>query len=444
MGNEEMQARASSAKNGALPLPKAPTAPGLQHPMAYYFVSELLGTGVRYEDEERPFGRLEDIGARHAQISYPLAASLEVVAGRRGIVLVAWSDVASLSSRQIVVRKGAAEVPKADFWLRRDVLDDQVVDISGAKVRRVNDIHVLHAEGQLIIAHVDIGLRGILRRIGIERPACALVRWLSDYTIKESFVSWRNLEMLNPNVFSGELRVSAPPSQLAEIHPAELADILESLGLQDRQALFKKLSAETAAEALQEVDPGMQRALISEQVPEKAADILQEMRAKDAAAVLRDMHETEAEDIMSRMESGAAEDVQTLLAHEEETAGGAMETSCLEARPGQRAGEVLEGVRAVAKEAGVFNYVYVLDGRRHLLGVLNLRELFSAPPDVPIESLMTAHIVKVRPDTRLRDVGRAFAKYGFRAIPVVTEDNVFIGAVRLTHVLDEIWPMFRE
>jgi magnesium transporter len=156
------------------------------------------------------------------------------------------------------------------------------------------------------------------------------------------------------------------------------------------------------------------------------------------------MHETEAEDIMSRMESGAAEDVQTLLAHEGETAGGAMETSCLEASPGQRAGEVLEGVRAVAKEAGVFNYVYVLDGRRHLLGVLNLRELFSAPPDAPIESLMAAHIVKVRPDTRLRDVGRAFAKYGFRAIPVVTEDNVFIGAVRLTHVLDKIWPMFRE
>ena len=435
---------AAKASGPALAPPSAAEAAGAQAPFTYYFLSELLGAPVRQEGQKRAFGRLRDIGARDAGINYPLASCLDVAGRGYKRLTVPWADVAQLSRREIVVRSAGGEGSDARFWLRRDVLDDQVVDVWGAKVHRVNDIHMLYAEGQLIVAHVEVGMRGLLRRIGIERPAVALVQWLLDYTIRDSFVSWRNLEMLNPSVFSGELRASAAPSQLAEIHPAELADIMQQLGVRDRQTLFSRLSVETAAEALREVDPETQRTLIAHQQPDRAADILEEMRPKEAADLLRDLHVPDAQSLLSQMEKEAGEDVRAILAHGESSAGGSLETVCIEARPEEAASVVLNRVRTMAEEVGVFNYVYVLDEQGHLVGVLSLRELLRAQPDAPLRSLMSTYVVRVAPETSLSDLARLFGKYGFRAIPVVDERNVFVGAVRLSSVLARVSPLFRQ
>jgi Mg/Co/Ni transporter MgtE len=324
------------------------------------------------------------------------------------------------------------------------VLDDQVVDLSGARVVRVNDVHMLHAEGQLIIAHVAVGIRSILRRLGFERPVSALMRWLLDYTLKDSFVTWRNVELVAAAGAPGLLRVSGAPLRLAEIHPADLADIMEQLGARERQELLSRLPLGKAAEALGEVDPELQRALISREQPERAADILEEMPAKEAADVLRDLHQSDVQRIISRMEREAAQDIVTILSHRQESAGGMMATQCIEAKPQQRAAEVLEQVRSVADQVEVLNYAYVLDEEGRLLGVANLRQLMRAAPDSTMQSLMATDVVKVTPRTSVKDVARLFVRYGFRAIPVVDKRNVFLGAVRLMSVLEELSPLFKD
>jgi CBS domain-containing protein len=417
---------------------------GQAGPHNYYFLSQLLNCRVFHEGNEQAFGRLHDIGAHYTSAAYPLAVCLEVKRRYGNTVVIPWSDVIEFTPQKIIARKETGAAPQADFWLRRDVLDDQVVDISGAKVVRVNDVHVLHAEGQLIIAHVEVGMRGLLRRLGFEKAASRLLNWLLDYSLKDEFITWRNVQLISPGAAPVQIRISAAPTPFAEIHPAELADILEQLSVRERQTFFSKLPVETAAEALGEADPETQRSLISQEKPDKAADILEEMPAKDAADVLRDLDRRQAQGIMSRMDREAAEDVQSVLIHDQRSAGGAMGIYCFEASPSEGAAQVLVRIRTLSEEVDVFNYVYVLDEQRRLLGVVGLRELLKAEPGATMERLMGKDLVTVTPETSLKAVARLFAKYGFRAIPVIDDKNVFLGAVRLISILEELSPLFKE
>lgn len=413
----------------------------------YCYLSEVLGAPVRLEGAGTAVGRLRDIGFQ-GTAAYPSATCLRVAtrAARGGGApsTVHWSAVAHFAPSGVVLRNAGEAAPPVDFWVRRDVLDNQVVDISGAKVRRVNDVHLLYAEGKLLAVHAEIGVLGILRRLGIERPALALFRWLFDYTLKERFVTWRHVQVVSPGDSPGGVRVSLATHRLAELHPAELADILEELGVRERQTLLGRLDTETAAEAIEEMVPDVQRTVLTEQDPGKAADILEEMPPDEAADVLRDIAEGDAERIIGRMERDAAEDVRELLAHDERTAGGMMSLSCVEARAEQTAADVLEAIRPISDDVTEFNIIYVLDEARRLLGVVGLRDLLRAAPDTRVGKLMLTHIVKVGPDVGLEELGRLFAKYGIRAIPVVDSDNVFLGAVCLKDVLYELLPQLKE
>jgi len=409
----------------------------------YYYLSDLLSSWVWYEWESAPLGRLGDIGVQKTA-PYPQACSIEVRSHRTGPVTLPWSGVVSIANRQVTVRKQHEAPPQADFWLRRDVLDTQVVDLSGAKVHRVNDVHLIYAEGQLVAAHVGVGYLGILRRLGFDKPVAALLRWLLDYTMKDTFVSWRHVELVGRAGTVGAVRVATTDRRFADMHPAEIADVLEQLGVKERHALFQTLDVETAAETLEEVAPGMQRLLIAQEEPGKAADVLEEMPAKEAAHLLREMTHTDAERIISRMESDEADDVRTLLAHEEKSAGGVMTASCIEARPDEMAASVMARVREMAEESEVFNTIFVLDEARHLVGVVSLRELLRAAPGATLDTLMTTSIIKVAPDANMRDVAGLFVKYGVRAIPVVGEDDTFLGAVRLKNIVGELPELLRR
>ncbi|MCU0727877.1 MAG: CBS domain-containing protein, partial [Planctomycetes bacterium] len=334
--------------------------------------------------------------------------------------------------------------PTAEFLLRHDVLDDQVIDVYGAKVIRVNDIHLVYTQGQLVLGHVDVGMLGLLRRLGFAGLACALLRWLLDYQIPERFVTWRHVHVMSPGAPRAGIRLSAALTLLADKHPADIADIIEDLGVSEGHELFRALPVETAADAFEELEDNVQRALISQEEPWRAADILEEIPAAEAATVLRDIHDADAEHIISRMESEAAEDVRAVLSHEEETAGGIMAPDCIEAKPSERAGAVLSRARALSDEVEVFYYVYVLDEERRLLGALSLRELLCAPAETLLGDLMETDLITVLPDARHRDVAVVLLKYGLRAVPVVDERGVFLGAVRIFTVAESLLTDLRE
>jgi CBS domain-containing protein len=419
---------------------EAPASLPVSAPVAhvtFLYLSRVLDRPVRYEDAPKAFGSLHDIGAART-ISYPQAVSIEVETTGAPMLTLPWSVVCSVSLVEVVIRRAAGPPPRPEFWARRDVLDDQVVDVSGARVLRVNDVHMIYSGGTLILAHAEVGLLGILRRLRFERFVCFLLRWLFDYTLQESFVTWRHIEVLSPGGIPGGVRVANLQDRLSSIHPAELADIMGDLGSEDRQALFAALSVEAAADTLEEVTPEYQRALVAQTEPERVADILEEMPSNEAANVLRDLNQSDAQSIMNRMESEAVADVRSILSHEEDSAGGAMATHCLEAECQESAGSVLQRVRRLAAEVDLFNHIYVLDPARHLTGVLTLRQLLRAEDGLTMADLMTKEPITVTPETRLREVARLLVKYGFRAIPVVDAEQVFLGAVRFRDVQAEL------
>jgi Mg/Co/Ni transporter MgtE len=197
------------------------------------------------------------------------------------------------------------------------------------------------------------------------------------------------------------------------------------------------MSVETAADALEEVTPEYQRTLVSHGEPGRVADILEEMPPDEAAEVLRDLG-PDAQNIINRMEGEAASEVQTLLAHKEESAGGVMDPSCIEAQPGDSAASILERIPELTEEVEVYTLIFVVDGNRVLKGVLSLRELFRAAPEARLESLISHELITVTPETRLKDVAREFAKYKFQAVPVVNDGGVLQGVVRYDSVLSHL------
>lgn len=433
----------SAARNGSSSAPAAGTVRKNGPTVAFHYLSDLLDCRVRYVGERRPFGRLQDIGAS-AGTPYPQATVIDVKGrhGRRSIV--PWANVETLSPRELVVRRdGAAPPPAADFWARRDVLDDQVVDVSGARVLRVNDLHLLHSGSTLMFAHVEVGMLGLLRRLRFERPVSFLLRWLFDYTLPESFVTWRHLEVLSPGGVPGGVRVAALNERLTRIHPGELADILERLGVQNRQQVFNALSIQTAAHTLEAVTPEFQRTLVTQEQPDRVAKILGEMPTHEAADLLRELG-PDAPAILRRMEQDMASDVASVLAHDERTAGGVMSTDCIEAAPDQRVSEVLAHIRRTVADRDVYTVIYVLDAERRLLGVASLKYLLAAADDAPMEAFMMKDSATVGPDTRLRDVARVFLKYGFLSLPVVGADGVFLGAVNSHSVMPELSAFLKD
>lgn len=412
-------------------------------PVVFYNLSDLLGRPVRYDDARKPFGRLYDIGAS-TQTSYPLSTCLDICVRRsQPHLIIPWSQVKIITREETVLSRNDTPAPTADFWARRDVLDDQVVDVSGAQVLRVNDVHLIYSENKLIFGHVEVGLRGILRRLRFERPVAFLAQWLFDYTLKDSFVTWRHIQVLSPGGIPGGVRVASLSDRLADIHPAELADILEQLGVKDRQVLFNSLSVSAAADTLEEINPEFQRTLVSHGEPGRVADILEEMPPDEAADVLRDLG-PDAQSLINQMEDGAAAEVQTLLSHNEETVGGEMDTNGVEAQTGQRVSTVLERLRHLQDDVKVYNLIYVLDEKRLLKGVISLRELLRADPDSHLETIMKEVLVHVTPDTRLKDAAREFAKFGFPALPVLDPGGTFLGIIRYDSVLAHLSEFLKD
>jgi len=251
---------------------------------------------------------------------YPMIIGLVVKRkGRAGRSYLPWEKIARIepmvTSSEETFQASEAVLPEKDIVLLREVMDKQIVDTFGAKVVRVNDLHFLRMNAHLRLVHVDVGFRGLMRRVGWERLVDRVLRWLFSYELPNQFISWKYVQLLSG---SDLLQLSVSQKKLMHLHPADLADIIEDLSGRERSAMFHALDPETAADALEEIDPKIQKSLIEETPVEKASDIVEEMSPSDAADLLGDLPEEKAEEILEGMEKEKAEDVRELLVHADE------------------------------------------------------------------------------------------------------------------------------
>jgi Mg/Co/Ni transporter MgtE len=330
---------------------------------------------------------------------------------------------------------------QGELLLKDALLDKQVVDTDGAKIRRVNDLQFLKTSQGMHLVHVDVGFRGVIRRMGLIKPFDIIFQGLFDYKLPNQFISWKFVQPVHsPDL----LRLNITQNRLGKIHPADLADILEEMDIKQRAAVFQALDVETAAETLEETDPKVQVSLINDLNSEKASDIIEEMSLSEAADLIADLPKAKAEGILNEMEKDIADDVKELLTHPEREAGGMMTTSYLSFRPSMTVKETLERFRQEAADIEMVYYVYVTDDEEHLLGVVTLRDLILADQDKKLEELMDERVISVKLDDNDDTIAEQFAKYGVTAIPVVDENDRMQGTIMFKNLLEVVAPQLEK
>jgi magnesium transporter len=404
------------------------------------FISELTGRPVTDIDGTR-IGVLKDLLARQiGEFSHPVVSAI-IVHGPGGDRTIPYSDLAALLSAAIPLKRPLKEIAAHEFHddeirLVQDVLDKQILDTDGARVVRVNDIELVRVNGEVIVSNVDVGLLGILRRIGLEKLGTwTAKRFKTD--LSTGAISW---DFVEPLVHDQFMRLKVPSSKLAELHPSDIAEIISDLSRAEHSELLHKLDLKQLADTLEEVEPDFQANLLEHFPDEKVADVLEEMAPDEATDLLAEMPDERRQGLLRLMETDEANEVRELLQYDEDTAGGLMTTEYIAVDPLMTAAQAIEHLRKVGEEAELIYYVYVADADNHLVGVFSLSDLIVAKPETPIIEFMHKRVVSVELGTKQDEIAQTVSKYNLIAVPVVDADNHLHGIVTADDALDKMIP----
>ena len=358
----------------------------------------------------------------------------------------AWLTIRYDQVRSIEVGKGISLndeqlVPYHDdeYMLRiaRDLLDQQIIDVNGRKVVRVNDITMeIRRDGArdtLSVMDVDIGIRSIFRRLCQGVVPVMWVRRLQS-RIPPNSIPWDFANVVEPDPLR-RLRLNISYNKLEQLHPADLADIVEELSPAEREAIFETIDSEVAADALTEVDPKMQARILESLEPEKAADIVEEMAPDEAADILSELHEDTSEEILDEMDSEPKTEVRELLEFEDDTAGGLMNTEFVSLHENASAMDALAALRGNEDLLETLNTVFLVDPDERLVGSIPLARLFLASGGAKLRELTSEPLIQVGVDEHQDRITELFDKYNLLTLPVVDEDGKLAGVITADDII---------
>jgi CBS domain-containing protein len=386
-------------------------------------------------------GKINDILVRPRD-HFPFVSKVAVrLDSKGGIVYIPWDLVRSASYEgfrlSTSLEAAAQEAPEeADVSVRARILDRQIVDVSGKRVVRVHDLKFGAVGDEVLLTHVDIGTRGMLRRLGYEHFTLGLCNIL-HIRFSERLIAWEHVQLPTEG---DEIHFDESREAIENMQPADLADIAESLSAPERAAFLGAMDEEIAADALQEMEPGLQVSVVNELSDEQASDIIEEMDPDAGADLLADLPEERADAILNLMEPDEAADLRELLQYPDDSAGGLMTVEYVAIPQGITAAEALQRLRLDAQDAETIYYVYVVDPDEHLVGVMSLRDLVIAPPDAIVDDIMDENVVRVGLDANQRDIAHTVAHYNLLAVPVVDEEDRLQGIVTVDDAIDAAIP----
>jgi magnesium transporter len=396
-----------------------------------FFLSEILGRRV-FAKKQR-IGRLGDLAIVETR-NFPEVT--QVVVERpygRPALTIPWDRVLLISNHEVVLDV-AEEVlaqferaPQENLILLHDhILDKKILDMDDHEVEVVYDVKLALQNGKLYATEVDFSRYRALRRLGLHK----LAKLLADRNV-ENRVSWLYVQPLPEQLgsFAGNIKLKVPKAELNEIHPADLADILEELEGGQRVALFNALDAERASDTLEEIEPRVQRELIHAIEKERAALLINEMSPAQAADILAILPRDEAAALLRLIDREKSSKVEHIIGEHNEQILLYASPELIKLPPGTSAAEVLDRYRELATGKNIVTYVYVTDAAGTLKGVVDLREIVAAEPGQTLGDIMTEHVIALPKDATLREAVMLFERYSFRALPITDEEDHLLGAV---------------
>lgn len=403
----------------------------------FFYLSQCLDRPVVSSAGEK-LGRLWEVGCTAGEV-FPRVVTYYIRPTLfSSVVLAAPAPAfATIPASPLVLTRAPEDLKPSrrragELLLRKEILDKQIVDTDGAKVVRVNDVHLLRAGTEVRVVHVDIGTRGLLRRLGWEGLA---TRLFGNGRLGERLLSWRYVVPLRSGSLTQDLRLNVAQKQLAQLHPAELAEILEELDRFEGPAVLEALDVPKAAQTLAELSPPVQRLLLQALDVKRAASLLVALPPDEVADLLQQLPDQLREQLMSHMPAAEAAQVENLLAQEPDTAGAVMNPETFSVAPGTSVGEVLRRLRQGPEELARTYAVLVVGGERQLLGLLELPALLRAEEGRVVEEVMDADPVAVRPEDPMSDVAELFDRFNLLAMPVVDGQRRLTGVITVDDVV---------
>lgn len=402
-----------------------------------FFFSRLLGKTV-VDPRGKRIGRVTDLAVDTEDL--PRVIGLEIRTTHQEEMLLDWQEVHVWIRQYISVRRRRKELHPLlangqRLFLRRDLLDKQIVDLHGRKVVRINDLKLATIHGDLRLVAVDIGFRGLLRRLGLR----GLVHWWEKRgrDLPDTLISWQDVERIETE--ANRVKLNVPYQRLAKLHPADLADIIEDLNNRERTAVLQALEMDVAAETFQEIEPEVQSAILEHMSGERASDLLETMPADEAAEILGELPDDRAEELLNLMEVDQANEVRELLEYEEGTAGRLMTTEYMAFPQNLTAEETIARLREAKPDPEVAYYLYVVDEGGILRGVVSLRDLVISPGATPLAEIMNPRVASVHDTDDQANVAEVITKYDLLAVPVIDEGGVLVGVVVINDLVDAVF-----
>lgn len=399
------------------------------------YLSQVLSRPIRDLEGER-VATIKDVIVRLGQEDHPPLIGLLARYRRRDFFVSRWritefneqgarlnSDILDL--RPFMRRDG-------EVLLARNVLDKQLIDVNGKRVVRVNDVQIIHAADEWRVTGADVSLQGLWRRLappglmGTRKPV--------------EVIDWSNVGYLATD--EATVRLKSSSDKLARLHPVEIARLAEALSYHHGSEVVESLDDETAAETLEEMPPERQARIIGDMDEERAADILEWMSPDEAADVLGDLPEEKAEELLGLMDDQEQAEVAELLPYEDDTAGGLMTTEFVTLPRELTVAAALARLREMAQTPNMIYYLYVVEGEGswQLSGVIALRSLILADPQVPLDEVMRSEFQTAHPDEPAREVAQRIAEYNLLALPVVDQAGDILGIITVDDAMEILLP----
>jgi len=401
------------------------------------YLSHILNTKVS-DSADEVVGRLKDVLVKVGFGQYSPLSHLVVMPKKgKDLIYIPYSYVENFSKEEISLKTLFSKIPIEQTppehcaFLNRDVLDQQIVDVGGSRVVRVNDLKVGDSDGRTCVLGIDISVKGLLRRLGL-----AQLDFLNLF--KVNLIDWRKAQPVR-----GVLHLDSMSKELAKLHPADLANIVEDLSIKNGSRLVASLDAESAAKVLEEVDPKLQKILVNQFTPEQIKNILTKMSIDEIVDLLKDLPVEEEGIVMSQLQNGKMKKIKQLLKYHNDTAGGLMTPDYISMRPENTVADAIEEIKKYSENLRSILYIYVTDADNKFIGAVSLRWLIlSQDKNKTISNFVKRipHKSLLKCDYTVEQVVNIMTKYDLNMAAVVDEKNKMMGVVTIDDVMRHLVP----
>ncbi len=401
------------------------------------YLSQILGRPI-FDAEGEKIAVIKDVIVRYGEEDYPPIIGL-VARYRRRNFFMPRAKISTLEETGAKMNSGVLDLSpfarrEGEVLLAKDVLDNQLIDVDGKRVVRVNDVQIITVVNQWRVSGADVSLRGFLRRL--------MPSGFYGSNIPVEVLDWADVGYLATDKSSVAVRLKSSKDKLSRLHPVEIAQLAETLSPIHRTEIVESLDDEIAADTLEEMSTENQARILEEMDNERAADLLEEMSPDDAVDVLGEMDEDKARELFDLMEDAEKVDVADLMSYAHDTAGGLMTTEFVTFPKNLTVREAIEGLREMADTPNMIYYLYIVSEENSwkLEGVVTLRSLILADPAFSLENVMRTKLQFAKPNDPSEEVALKIAEYNLLALPVLDELEEIVGIVTVDDAMEILLP----